>query len=377
MSLLGNLPQSSIASSVCRIDGVSVEAELVAYSPSSAPSTFRSYERLHRRSFSITDVKFPHCTEALGSESCDDNQETVSSRSASWDSITRCAMDEDLSVLHVPAEGKQVGGLREIIDNSEADSSAVSDTQALHTVPEDTLSSLNGLASNAIGKLSGMSKDRRFPPLISSMCSSPDSTHVYLRRFKGDGRFVLQEVKVPCQNMLRASRTNGRLTLELVNCDKFEESSCSPLSEFEWKTPNVPTEERISEVGGFIKDRTENSCSGEITGTIMRDAACNGEEKLENLVWYVNGNPTTGGAVISSLYSTKTPSEERNSTSTFNAKATEFSVMEASLDMSSNLPPPYGLRNAIVPRKAVTSSTDRRSVREQYDPGIVSPLAVF
>ncbi|KAJ6798239.1 protein FANTASTIC FOUR 3 [Iris pallida] len=60
---------------------------------------------------------------------------------------------------------------------------------------------------------------KEFPPPISSIGRS-GRPWVCLRSYREDGRFVLREVRIPCQEWLRASREDGRLKLHFVHPDE-------------------------------------------------------------------------------------------------------------------------------------------------------------
>ncbi|KAG0495122.1 hypothetical protein HPP92_006116 [Vanilla planifolia] len=63
----------------------------------------------------------------------------------------------------------------------------------------------------------GSSERRRnFPPPISSI-GGRGKQRIFLRSYRGDGRFVLKEVRIPTQEFLRASREDGRLKLRFVH----------------------------------------------------------------------------------------------------------------------------------------------------------------
>ncbi|CAA7405352.1 unnamed protein product [Spirodela intermedia] len=55
-----------------------------------------------------------------------------------------------------------------------------------------------------------------FPPPISCFGSGGGKPCVRFRSFRQDGRFVLTEVPLPCQEFLRAFRKDGRLMLHFV-----------------------------------------------------------------------------------------------------------------------------------------------------------------
>lgn len=57
--------------------------------------------------------------------------------------------------------------------------------------------------------------DREFPPPISSIGKS-GKPWVCLKSYREDGRFVLREIRIPNQELLHASREDGRLKLHFV-----------------------------------------------------------------------------------------------------------------------------------------------------------------
>lgn len=61
---------------------------------------------------------------------------------------------------------------------------------------------------------------RYFPPLISSLVGKPS---VCFKSYREDGRFVLQEVRIPKHEYLHASREDGRLRLSLVQSEEDED----------------------------------------------------------------------------------------------------------------------------------------------------------
>ncbi|CAD5164702.1 unnamed protein product [Musa acuminata subsp. malaccensis] len=61
-----------------------------------------------------------------------------------------------------------------------------------------------------------------FPPPISSIGRSGKSWS-YFRSFRQNGRFVLREVRIPTQDLLHASREDGRLKLQLLHPDEDED----------------------------------------------------------------------------------------------------------------------------------------------------------
>uniref|UniRef100_A0A804I7T2 FAF domain-containing protein n=1 Tax=Musa acuminata subsp. malaccensis TaxID=214687 RepID=A0A804I7T2_MUSAM len=75
----------------------------------------------------------------------------------------------------------------------------------------------------ANGGMSGNCSDVRtrtggFPPPVSSIGKS-GRPWIYYQSYRKDGRFVLTEIRIPTQEFLRASRQDGRLTLQLVQPD--------------------------------------------------------------------------------------------------------------------------------------------------------------
>ncbi|CAL9046653.1 uncharacterized protein LOC135606832 [Musa acuminata AAA Group] len=75
----------------------------------------------------------------------------------------------------------------------------------------------------ANGGMSGNCSDVRtrtggFPPPVSSIGKS-GRPWIYYQSYRKDGRFVLTEIRIPTQEFLRASRQDGRLTLQLVHPD--------------------------------------------------------------------------------------------------------------------------------------------------------------
>ncbi|ONK57451.1 uncharacterized protein A4U43_C09F650 [Asparagus officinalis] len=60
---------------------------------------------------------------------------------------------------------------------------------------------------------------REFPPPISSIGKSGKPC-VCFKSFREDGRFILREIRIPNQELLRASREDGRLKLQFVRPDE-------------------------------------------------------------------------------------------------------------------------------------------------------------
>lgn len=60
---------------------------------------------------------------------------------------------------------------------------------------------------------------REFPPPISSI-GKGGKPWVCLKSYREDGRFVLREMRIPTQELLRASREDGRLKLHFVHPDE-------------------------------------------------------------------------------------------------------------------------------------------------------------
>jgi hypothetical protein len=60
------------------------------------------------------------------------------------------------------------------------------------------------------------SRVNEYPPPISSI-GKTGKPWVYFRSYRDDGRFVLEEVRIPTQEFLRAYREDGRLKLQFVH----------------------------------------------------------------------------------------------------------------------------------------------------------------
>ena len=119
------------------------------------------------------------CTEGLGFESSDEVEESKDERRDDWrnhekaDAIKHSLMNQDRN-------------LRNCTD-------------------------VNGTSS-------GFKRSKvvsNFPPPISSIGSRGRPCFIF-RAYRHDGRFVLREIKIPNNEILHASRENGRLTLHLV-----------------------------------------------------------------------------------------------------------------------------------------------------------------
>ena len=61
--------------------------------------------------------------------------------------------------------------------------------------------------------------EKHFPPPISSIGKS-GKPWVCLKSYREDGRFVLREMRIPSQELLHASREDGRLKLHFVHPDE-------------------------------------------------------------------------------------------------------------------------------------------------------------
>ncbi|KAF5740270.1 hypothetical protein HS088_TW11G00336 [Tripterygium wilfordii] len=72
-----------------------------------------------------------------------------------------------------------------------------------------------------------MMKKKEFPPPITSLARTENqSSHmpwVLKRYYTNDGRLILREEKVKHHEYFKAHRSNGRLTLQLVTLDEYED----------------------------------------------------------------------------------------------------------------------------------------------------------
>jgi Fantastic Four meristem regulator len=113
------------------------------------------------------------CTEGLGSESSDDVDDMINIESDDQELYAQFKEKMDLERLHLSSNN---------YNNSHS------------------LSAKNG---------------KGFPPPISSIGRS-GKPWVCFKAYRGDGRFVLKEIRMPSQEVLRASRHDGRLKLRFA-----------------------------------------------------------------------------------------------------------------------------------------------------------------
>ncbi|XP_077240048.1 uncharacterized protein LOC143880958 [Tasmannia lanceolata] len=81
------------------------------------------------------------------------------------------------------------------------------------------LNSRNLLNSAGGGSFTRSKTNGSFPPPISCI-GRTGKPWVYFRSYRHDGRFVLREIRIPTQELLHASREDGRLKLHFVQPDK-------------------------------------------------------------------------------------------------------------------------------------------------------------
>ncbi|KAG9128955.1 hypothetical protein Leryth_014723 [Lithospermum erythrorhizon] len=98
-----------------------------------------------------------------------------------------------------------------------------------------------------------------FPPPISCIGGN-GRPFVSFKSYRENGRFILEEVRIPQQEFLRASRENGRLKLHLVHSDDetfedFEEDESGDDENFELKDIKEVDEDEEEE---FHEEKVED-----------------------------------------------------------------------------------------------------------------------
>ncbi|XP_077232105.1 uncharacterized protein LOC143866516 [Tasmannia lanceolata] len=126
------------------------------------------------------------CTEGLGFESSGEVEDSKNKSGDDWDNHEKEIL-EKYGALKLPLEN-QHGGSR------------------------------NVFYSAGGGSYKRSSTNGSFPPPISCIGRS-GKPWVYFRSYRHDGRFVLKEIRIPTQELLHASREDGRLKLHFVQPD--------------------------------------------------------------------------------------------------------------------------------------------------------------
>nr|UYQ90706.1 FANTASTIC FOUR-like protein [Ginkgo biloba] len=162
------------------------------------------------------------CTESLGFESSDEREDCSTDPTTFHSAYSSIANTEEKALENDRNDGE---GERYVSDDTEVGEEFREKQRYFH-----------GGGRGSVTKRCSRATPATFPPPLSSM--DPNGhPHVFLKPLRRDGRFLLQEVKVVRNEVLRAWRQDGRLRLQLVRHDDDKQQRCSHLQDDNDGTP--------------------------------------------------------------------------------------------------------------------------------------------
>eukprot|EP01018_Ginkgo_biloba_P039698 Gb_06466 [translate_table: standard] len=184
------------------------------------------------------------CTESLGFESSDEREDCSTDPTTFHSAYSSIANTEEKALENDRNDGE---GERYVSDDTEVGEEFREKQRYFH-----------GGGRGSVTKRCSRATPATFPPPLSSM--DPNGhPHVFLKPLRRDGRFLLQEVKVVRNEVLRAWRQDGRLRLQLVRHDDDKQQRCSHLQD---DNDGTPTDNEIMDSTQLGEEMAKQALKG-------------------------------------------------------------------------------------------------------------------